>query len=665
MRKITPDDLFGLHLVGYVSTHPHRNLVAYQEQQANRETNLTDSWIMTVEPGQPPRRFTQGTGDEHPRFSPDGRSLAFLSKRSGVKQIWVMPVDGGEPRQATRVKHDVQQFQWLPDSQGFVYIALINPEGLELEETKDSEDPKEKFNRDVKVLTEHYHKLDGVGYFDQRRPHLVIQNLDEGSEPRQLTQGPMRHSGLALNQDGSWILTASRYGTDYDRNAGRNHIYLVDASGQEEPRVLTQDPLSAHDAVFGPDGHSIYFLASNWEDLGYDNTGLYRTTVHADPTERLVSHWDRPFSDVSTSDMPAPQSNPLTWDKDRTHLYVLASHNGTVQLARIDVANDAITLVTDQDQVHYSFAISYDGQYATLAATNPTNPGQVLWVNLADKTPVVIANPNAELLKALSLSNPVRMSAQSTGGPELDVWVMPPVDLKAGEKAPTALEIHGGPMMMYSQSFFLEFQWLAANGYGVVYCNPRGSQGYGKDFCIAIQTEWGNLDYQDIMASLEAAISQHQWIDTQRLGVLGGSYGGYMTNWIVGHTDRFKAAITMRSVVDWRAMVGTGDIGWHWIGRAAKVWPWDEDDSWYREQSPITYAGNITTPLLIEHQEGDLRCPIDQGMMLFTAMKYYDRAPVKFIRYPDEFHGMSRNGKPWHRVYRLNTFTEWFDQYLK
>ncbi len=665
MRKITPEDLFDFHLVGAVAIHPGRHQVVYQESQANRETNETDSWIMSVEPGQRPQRYTAGPHDSSPRFSPDGQYLAFLSKRSEHSQIWVMPTNGGEARQVTHIKPGVEQFEWLPTSDGFVYIALIGPHGIEREDCQESEDPFVKFNQDVKVITETHHKMDGVGYYDEKRPHLVRQLLTPASEPEQITHGPMRHSGIHVSGDGRWVLTASRYGDDYDLNATKTHIYLIDLAGTNPPQALTEDPLDADSAVFAPDGDSVYFLAANADDLGYDNTGLYRTPLNGGQTIRIAASWDRPFTDVSLSDMPAPGSNPLVFDKAGTVLYALTSHNGTTQLASVNLPTDEVNLVTTQDQVYYSYALTHDRQYAALATSTPTNPGQIVWLHLADGNLSVIADPNRQLLDTISLASPQRFEARAENGPVLDGWVMRPVDLAPGAKAPTALEIHGGPMMMYAQSFFFEFQWLAANGYGVVYCNPRGSKGYGRDFCLAVQREWGNLDYQDIMASLDTAIRQNDWIDTGRLGVLGGSYGGYMTNWIVGHTDRFKAAITMRSVVDWAAMIGTGDIGWDWIRRADGVWPWDGDPAWYRQQSPITYVRNITTPLLIEHQEGDLRCPIEQGEILFTAMKYYNRAPVKFIRYPGEFHGMSRNGKPWHRVYRLKTFTDWFQQYLQ
>ncbi len=664
MRKITPEDLFEFRLVGALNIHPTRHLVAYQEEQANRETNHNDSRIMTVEPGQEPRVFTRGPSDRQPRFSPNGLHLAFLSERSGTKQVWVMPTDGGEPRQVTKLKGAVEEYQWMPDSKGLVYIALISGNGIEYEDDPEPDNPYRKFNRDVKVITETFHKFDGVGYFNEYRPHVVMQSLEEDDAPRQLTAGPMRHSGLAVSENGRWVLTLSRYGDDYDRNAGRNHVYLIDTEGSAPPKALTHDPLSVEAAVFGDEKESVYFLAQDWTELGYDNTALYRTDLNGSEAQPVAEDWDRPWSNLAVSDMPAPSGNPLCWDSDGQHLYSLTSRNGATHLARINIDTHSVELITHRDQVYYSLALTADGRYAALAATHPTNPGYIEWISLREKDARIIANPNKAILDTLSLAQPERFTAQAPGGPPLDAWVMRPVDLEPGQKVPLALEIHGGPMMMYAQSFFLEFQWLAANGYGVVYGNPRGSQGYGKAFCTAIQKEWGNRDYADIMACLDTAIATYDWVDCSHLGVLGGSYGGYMTNWILGHSTRFKAAVTMRSVADWRAMVGTGDLGWHWIQRTQGQWPWSGEDEWYRQQSPITYVGNITTPLLIEHQEGDLRCPIEQGQILFTALKYFNQAPVKFIRYPEEFHGMSRNGKPWHRVYRLNSITDWFAEYL-
>lgn len=664
MRKIAPEDIFEFSLVGDIAIHPKRADIIYCQARASAEGNSTDHQLMRVVPGEAPLPYTQGPSDSHPRYSPNGKWLAFLSKRSGSEQIWMMATDGGEARKISDIKGGVSEFAWLPDSQHLVAIALLGSDGILPESTKDPDDPYLRFNQDVKVITEIRHKLDGQGYFSERRPHLVFVSIQPDQAPVQLTRGPMRHQGLAVSPDGRFVLTQSRYGEDYDLHASHPHLFMIDLHQPEHPEELTDDPWAVEQAVFSPDGQSVYFLASDWTKLGYDNVALFHLNLSDRSLRRVAATWDRPFVDVSLSDMPAPASVPMRFDASTRTMYLLTSINGATQLAAVNLWEDTVDLVTPEDQVFYSYEVSADGRLIVLATSSPTDPSQLVIWDGDSQALHPLATPNQELLAGLEIAKPERFAVTSPDGTRLDGFVMRPPDSSPGVKVPTVLEIHGGPMMMYAQAFFFEFQWLAAQGWAVVYGNPRGSQGYGQAFCEAILPRWGHLDYQDIMATLDTAIDQFDFIDPDRLAVMGGSYGGYMTNWIVGHTTRFKAAITMRSVVDWRSLVGTGDLGWHWVARAQNRWPWDEEDSWYREQSPITYVGNITTPLLIEHQEGDLRCPIEQGEMLYTAMQYFHRAPVKFIRYPDEFHGMSRNGKPWHRVYRLNTLSDWLATYL-
>jgi dipeptidyl aminopeptidase/acylaminoacyl peptidase len=239
---------------------------------------------------------------------------------------------------------------------------------------------------------------------------------------------------------------------------------------------------------------------------------------------------------------------------------------------------------------------------------------------------------------------------------------MKPAGFEAGKQYPAILYVHGGPMAMYGWTFFFEFQCLAAAGYAVIYTNPRGSQGYGQEFCSCIREDWGNLDYLDVMAGLDAALAAAPWIDRERLGIAGGSYGGFMTNWAVGHTDRFKAAVTQRSVVNEASSVGTSDFGY--VDMASyPTRPW-EDMTFYRGVSPLTFVEQIHTPLLIEHQEEDYRCPMEQAEQLYTALKVLRRT-VEFVRYPDSSHGMSRTGKPWLRVYRLRTIRDWFDRFIE
>lgn len=668
MRVLTTEDLFAFRLDGSVEVSPVEDLVIYVESQAQPKDNSYRRQLMAVRPGQDPFVFTAGPSDTHPAFSPDGHWVAFLSERSGQSQIWLLPTHGGESRQLSKIEGGIAEFIWAPDGQSLFAIAKLSAMGIMPEKTQqesDSEEPRVKFNRDVKVISELAHKMDGVGYYDEKRPHIVQIFLEHDQQPRQLTSGPYRHAGLAIHPDGTKLLVRSRYGQAYDRQWPEGVLYLLDLSQESTPtpRALTDDTLSVGQAAFTPHGNQIVFVADHEDAWGYDTPSLYICQWQSGVITPLAHHWDFPIGNLSLSDMIGSGSSPLIFSTDGTHLFTLTSQRGATHLVRVNLEDQTVLTLTAQDAVYYSYALNASQSHAALVRSTPTNPSEVVWLDLSASTEQSLANPNAALLKQIALATPERFHYNTDQGPEIDGWVMKPAEFQPDRQYPAVLEIHGGPMMMYAQSFFFEFQWLAANGYGVIYTNPRGSQGYGAEFCKAIQKEWGNLDYADIMWGLDQALDLNPWIDATRLGVAGGSYGGYMTNWIVGHTDRFRAGVTMRSVVDWRAMVGTGDGGWHWMRRAGGVPPWQNDD-WYRQQSPITYVDQITTPLLIEHQEGDLRCPIEQGEILYSAIKYLNKAPVKFVRYPNEFHGMSRDGKPWHRIHRLESMVDWFNAHI-
>ncbi|PZN07416.1 MAG: peptidase S9 family protein, partial [Bacillota bacterium] len=268
---------------------------------------------------------------------------------------------------------------------------------------------------------------------------------------------------------------------------------------------------------------------------------------------------------------------------------------------------------------------------------------------------------NERLLADVEVVEPETFTFQSDGK-LLDGWLLRPVGFEPGKKYPAILHIHGGPMFMYGYAFCHELQLLAARGYAVFFTNPRGSQGYGQEFCTAIRGDWGNRDYRDLMACVDAVLERFDFIDPERLGVAGSSYGGYMTNWIVTHTDRFRAAVTMDCIANGYSFFGTSDLGYDDLFGLG-VPPW-EDPLRYLEMSPLHHIARCKTPLLIMHSEMDLRCPIEQAEQLYTALKVRG-VPTEFVRFPGESHGLSLGGKPWHRVYRLDRIVEWFDRYLQ
>jgi dipeptidyl aminopeptidase/acylaminoacyl peptidase len=274
-----------------------------------------------------------------------------------------------------------------------------------------------------------------------------------------------------------------------------------------------------------------------------------------------------------------------------------------------------------------------------------------------------VTRVNEELLSSLKLSKPEPFTFKSTDGLELDGWVMKPIDFDAGKKYPAVIQVHGGPHSAYGEAFFHEMQLLTSTGFGVFYCNPRGSSCYGKKFADGVIGDWGGMDYQDIMA-LRDVVAKTPWVDDSKVGITGGSYGGYMTNWVVGQTDRFAAAVSCRSISNMYTKYGVSDIGWfgNRAGFAGRDL-WDSED-FIMERSPIRYAPKVVTPLLLVHSEQDYRCPLEQAEQFFVALKRLGKT-VEFLKIAGENHELSRSGKPWNRIERVEHIVEWFVRFLK
>ncbi len=684
-RYLQVEDLLAIKLAGDCQISPDGSRVAYVLQEINKEKNEYHSAIWLAREGQEPVRFTSGVKDHSPRWSPDGRYLAFISNRSGSNQIWLLPLEGGEARQLTRIKGGVSNPVWSPDGKYLAFTAKLTTEGI-LPEGKDEEekDLYKKYTKDVKVITRLFYKLDGVGYFTDKRSHICIVPVD-GGEPRQLTTGEFDHTSPAWTPDGKGLIFSANRLEDADHHPWYADLWYIDREGGEPVRLTPGDgKLAAHAPSVSPDGSLVAFLGALPEEQGYGLTGLYVLERGTGKIRRLAQSLDRSFGNQVSTDMPAPAGGTLTWSPDGRWVYGLISDSGMVHLVRVGAQTGAVVPVTGGDRVIHAFSLTPDCRQAALAYATPASPADVYLARLDEPQPaarvqnccavldgggvfeVQLTNHNAALFDQLQLPVPERFLFQAgPDSPMVDGWVLRPANCEPGKKYPTILEIHGGPMAMYGSGFFFEFQWLAAQGYAVVYSNPRGSQGYGRDFCRCIMADWGNKDYADVMAAIETAVQCYDFIDPDRLGVAGGSYGGFMVNWIVSHTDRFKAAVTMRSVVNrWSAM-GTSDTGYNRVGQFGTENWWEEENmAPYLKQSPLLHASKINTPLLIEHQENDLRCPIEQAEQLYMALKV-QKKPVKFVRYPGEFHGMSRSGKPWHRVHRLHMIAQWFDEYLR
>jgi dipeptidyl aminopeptidase/acylaminoacyl peptidase len=359
-------------------------------------------------------------------------------------------------------------------------------------------------------------------------------------------------------------------------------------------------------------------------------------------------------------------SQKVVWSPDSTHVYVTFPHHGGGHIHGVSMEGEVEPLTEGKMNVG-TFSMDDSGTIFAFNANNAMTPTE-LWV-MGEDGSKKRTEMNRGLLRKLRLSEPEEFWFTASDGVDVQGWIARPYEFEEGEKYPTLIEVHGGPRSAYGFKLDAaehEFQVLADHGYAVVYTNPRASIGYGEQFAGLISGHWGERDYQDILEATDYVIENYGFVDPERVGVLGGSYGGFMTNWIVGHTDRYKAAVTQRSISNWYSFHGTSDIGWMTLPTHELVNgkdPWD-DLELCMEKSPITYVKNVKTPLLIIHSENDYRCPMEQGEQLFIALKKLGRT-VEFVRFPEEPHGLSRTGKPKHRVERLQHIVRWFDRYLK
>jgi dipeptidyl aminopeptidase/acylaminoacyl peptidase len=640
-----PEDVYELTGVSDPRLRPGGNDVAYVVWSIDKDENeyRQSIWIAKTDGSEPPRRFTAGKNDSQPRWSPDGEQLAFVSKRGDEKarnQLYVMPVGGGEPQCLTDLKEDVGEPAWSPDGTQIAFSARVQDEAYE------EEDDKKRTPRRFKRLQ---FKLDSVGWTGDRRRHIFVVPADGSSEAKQLTDGDFEDSQPTWTPDGEIAFTSSR-DADWDIEL-KADIYVVPAAGGE-PKRLTPGDGSYSAPSYSPDGS---LLAVKWSRAGFDfprhgQIGVVDAKSGGD-LRLLTTSLDRNCD-------PYPDLREPIWDEGS--IVFAIEDAGDVHIYRVSPDGGEPELVHGGQIVLTSFDVR-DGVVARAGSTAP-NLGE-LYVGEQQVTDVGQA-----FAKGRELVTPERFTAVSADGSEVDAWIARPAGFEEGKKYPVLLNIHGGPFTQYGNGFFDETQVYAGAGYAVVYSNPRGSSGYSEEWGRAIMGPgelgpgWGTVDYQDLMAVADEALKRFDFCDAERMGVLGGSYGGFMTSWIVSHTDRFKAACSERAVNNLVSMYGSSDIGWVFKGYHG-VFVHDDVDT-YLQMSPWTYAKEIETPLLILHSEQDLRCNIEQAEQLFTTLRLLKK-DVELVRFPVESHELSRSGNPVHRVQRFELLLEWFDRYLK
>jgi dipeptidyl aminopeptidase/acylaminoacyl peptidase len=648
-RRMTPEDITRIVWVSDPQISPDGRRVVFVATTLSEEKDqyLSQIWMVDTAGGVP-RRFTAGPRrDTEPRWSPDGTRLAFVSEREAKKkgQLYVMPADGGEPTPLSDLKNGVTNPVWSPDGTRIGFVSRVG--GWQEPE---SEEEKQK-SRPPRVITSLKYRYNGEGFTYDRRPHLFVVSSD-GGEPRQITDGDWVDADPAWSPDGRLIAFSSARHVEKDDDDASD-LWLVGAEGGE-PRRVTDTAGPTGLASFSPDGRTIaYFGRRARNDFGGNVRVFTIPAAGGGLPTCLTMGLDR-----SCAPLPV---RPL-WSADGQWVTFAAEDRGALSIYRVGISGGAAPeRVIGGERVVTGFSTSRDGRMLAFTGTDPVTPAEVFVAAADGSGERRLTDVNRVWREAVALSYPERFSYERAGF-AVDGWVMKPVGYKPGTKGPALLNIHGGPHAQYGWGFFDEFQVYAAAGYAVIYTNPRGSQGYGEAFTRAVIRDWGGGDYADVMAGLDEALRRDDGIDAARLGVMGGSYGGFLTSWIVGHTGRFKAACSERAVNDQWGMFGTSDIGHLFNMVELGALPW-ENLGEYLDRSPVTYAKDVTTPLLIIHSEDDLRCPIGQAEQLFVALKKLGK-DVLFVRFPDETHELSRSGKPRHRLARFRFILDWFAQHL-
>ncbi len=651
-RPVTVEDLLALKVADDPQLSPDGSRVACTVTVADAAANAyeTHLWIVPVDRVAPWQLTTARSKDTHPLWSPDGTRIAFISDRAGEKQVWVIGPEGGEARQLTTGTLAPSELSWSPDGRWLAVVGKPQP-------------PPGPAGSDVRVFSRLRYKFDGEGFWDGRWKQVLVLPAG-GGEARQVTHEECDHTAPAWSPDGRWLAYAANPGPGADQTTVTD-IWVAPADGGAAPRCLTKGLGPASQPAWSPDGARIAYVGHDNACWGATNFAVWVVPAAGGDPLCLTRSLDRSVGHHIISDLRAhPGAGGLGWTPDGSRVVFMYAEGGSTQIASVAVAGGVVRPETTGEHELIGCSLDRAGRRVACVESDPFCPGEIAVRDLGEGAGPLrrISDWNGPLLETVRLSVPERFLCPGADGWQVEGWVLRPTSAGPGGKHPTVLAIHGGPHAAYGNAFFHEFQLLAASGYGVIYTNPRGSRGYGQAYTAATRHDWGGKDYEDLMRALDHALAASPWIDPERLGVAGGSYGGFMTNWIVGHTQRFRAAVTMRGISNAYSQWGTSDLAyqkgfWEYPGD-----PW-EFPGFYLERSPITYVRQIRTPLLILHSENDLRCPIEQAEQLFVALKKQG-TPTLFVRFPGESHDLSRTGQPKHRLERLRHILAWFAAYL-
>jgi dipeptidyl aminopeptidase/acylaminoacyl peptidase len=650
---IDAEDLYRFRWIDHVRLSRDGDRVAYQVGWADADSRQNRSRVVVrrllesepIEPTGGPRR------DHSPEWSPDGRRLAFMSRVGPADQLFVLDFATGETRQLSSVAEGAAAPKWSPDGSRIAFIGTVlsDPEAV-------VDDPRPPESREqvrrapvARIVRRLHYKHDGQGYVDGRYHHLFVVSAGGGSAA-QLTRGAWDVTGFDWSPDSTRLVASGNAepGADMQREL---NLYLVDLAGN---RQHLGGGFYLDAPTWSPRGDLIAFIAPNGMDAGLLER-LWVVPLTGEGPRCLTANFDQAVNDSVITDMRAGHGSRLAWSTEGDRLYFLASGPGVTGAYSTDLEGNVRQEAGGSRRI---FDFDVASGVLAYAASDTRNPGELHVMTQGAEARLTDLNP---WLHDRYIAQPEREQFTAPDGWLIEGWLLKPERLDPGKVHPLVMQVHGGPHGQYGYAFFHELQILAGMGYVVLCVNPRGSDGYGERFRREVVRDWGGKDYADLMSALDQVVERTGYVDTSRMGIAGGSYGGYMTNWIIGQTNRFSAAVSMRSISNLVSEYAQHDIVlWGALELGPPPWP-DSDELWRR--SPIRYVKNIRTPLLLTCGEMDLRCAISQSEEMFGAMALLGKT-VELVRFPEESHDLSRNGRPDRRVERLRRIAGWFERFL-
>ena len=659
-RPIEIDDLLRIRFPHDAAISPDASRVIFALARLDHDANefKGNLWMVPTAGGAPVPFTADEARDVKPVWSPDGRWIAFLSNRGGKRrgrkkaamQLWVMPADGGEARQLTFFKAGVSQPAWSPDGRALAFISRGTPDKLE----SDPADADEVLV--VREITRPKYKFDAMGFLEGFA-HVWMVPAD-GGEPTRLTDGDFDHEFPAWLPGGHEVIFVANRMPDADFSFTRD-LWAADIRTLAL-RKITYNAGPCHSPVPSPDGGLIAFVGHDFHAKSATNFSVWVVPASGGAAVNLTAGFDRSVGNAVGSDARlAPMFSTPAWTPDGSALVFFATDSGRTHLYRVGATDHAVRPLTDGAEVVAD--LSAAAGYVVYQRMSSTSLDE-LWILPPAGQPRRLAGFNDDLLHGLDVGEPQHFTYAGVDGWQLGGWYLLPADFDRTRKYPAILRIHGGPHAAYGDTFNHYVHLLAAHGYVIMWTNPRGSQGHGEAFTRAVVGDWGGKDSRDILLGLDHVIAQG-FVDPDRVAVTGGSYGGFMTNWLITHTNRFRCAVTEVCVSNLHSFYGTSDIGATWGELEWGANPWDDPERLLM-QSPLSYVRNVTTPVLITANEADHRCPVEQSEQFYMALRKWRKEAV-FLRFQDESHTMGSNGRPKPRIERLKRLIAWFDRYLQ